>query len=192
MLSPGMPIKRGRPAPDATDGPKAVVVHQLVDGQHLADDHVRPDVHAQPLPGPRPCADDVLGQTEPGCWEHQHVARNVQAFVDGDLVAQLGQIARDGQAGGTSADDSDLVAIGRRGGGLAMYVVAVPVGDKALQAANADGLALDAADALAFALVLLRADAAADGGQCTGLGNDMVSGLKVALGDVLDVAGISI
>ena len=70
-----------------------------------------------------------------------------------------------------------------------MYVVAVPVGDKALETANADGLALDAADALAFALVLLRADTAADGGQRAGLGNYVVGGLKVALGDVFDKAG---
>ena len=69
------------------------------------------------------------------------------------LIAQLGKVARDGQAGRASANDSDLVAIGRGGGGLGMYVVAVPVGNKALQAANADGLALDAADALALALV---------------------------------------
>ena len=73
-----------------------------------------------------------------------------RGLVDGDLVAELGQIARDGQAGRACADNSDLVAIGRGGGGLGMYVVAVPIGDKALQAANADGLALDAADALAF------------------------------------------
>ena len=113
----------------------------------------------------------------------------MQGFVDGNLVAQLGQIARDGQARGAGANDSDLVAIGRGGGGLGMYVVAVPVGDKALETANADGLALDAADALALALVLLRADTSADGGQCAGLRNDVVGGLKVALGDVLDEAG---
>ena len=133
--------------------------------------------------------DDVLGQTELGDAIHQHAARNVQSLVDGDLVAELGQIARDGQAGRACADNSDLVAIGRGGGGLGMYVVAVPISDKALQAANADGLALDAADALAFALVLLRADTAADGGQRAGLGNHVVGGLKVALGDVLDEAG---
>ena len=70
-----------------------------------------------------------------------------------------------------------------------MYVVAVPVGDKALETANADGLALDAADALAFALVLLRADTAADGGQRAGLSDHMVSSLKITLGHMLDEAG---
>ena len=93
------------------------------------------------------------------------------------------------RAGGTGTDDSDLVAVGRGGGGFGMYVVAVPVGDKALQTTDADGLALDAADTLALALMLLRADTAADGRQCTGLGNHVIGGLKVALGHMLDEAG---
>ena len=171
------------------DGLEAVVVHQLVDGQDFTDDHVRLDVHAQLLQALDLVLDDVLGQTELGDAVHQHAAGHMQGLVDGDLVAQLGQIARDGQAGRACADDSDLVAVGRGGGGLGMYVVAVPVGNKALETANADGLSLDAADALAFALVLLRADTAADGGQRAGLGNHVVGGLKVALGDVLDEAG---
>ena len=49
--------------------------------------------------------------------------------------------------------------------GAGVDVLAVPVGHKALQTADANGLALDAADALALALALLRADTAADGGQ---------------------------
>ena len=166
---------------DGRAGILLVRLHQIDSGQVLVG---RVDA-VQALAGDAHKA----GQTELGDAVHQNAARNVQGFVDGDLVAQLCQVARDGQAGGASADDSDLVAIGRGGGGLGMYVVAVPVGNKALQAANADGLALDAADALAFTLVLLRADTAADGGQRAGLRNDVVGGLKVALGDVLDEAG---
>ena len=76
---------------------------------------------------------------------------------------------------------------------LGMYVVAVPVRNKALQTADADGFALDAADALALALMLLRADTAADGGQRTGLGDHVIGGLKITLGDVLGMKpGISI
>jgi len=133
--------------------------------------------------------DDVLGQTELGDAVHQNTAGHMQGFVDGNLVAQLGQITRNGQTGGAGTDDRDLVAVGRGGGGFGMYVVAVPVGNKALQTTDADSLALDAADALAFALVLLRADTSADGGQRAGLGNHVVGGLKVALGDMLDEAG---
>ena len=112
----------------------------------------------------------------------------MQGFVDGDLVAQLGQITRNGQTGGACADDSDLVAVRGGGNGLGVDIVAVPVGNKALETADTNSLALDAADALALALMLLRADTAADGGQRAGLRNDVVGGLKVALGDVLDEA----
>ena len=43
--------------------------------------------------------------------------------------------------------------------------LALPVGDEALQVADADGLALLAQHAAGFALIFLRADAAGDGGQ---------------------------
>ena len=155
----------------------------------LADDHVGLDINAQLLQALDLVLDDVLGQTELRDAVHQNAAGHMQGLVNGDLVAQLGQVAGDGQAGGTSADDSHLVAVGGGGNRLGMYVVAVPVRNKALQTADADGFALDAADALALALMLLRADTAADGGQRTGLGNHVIGGLKIALGDVLDEAG---
>ena len=65
-------------------------------------------------------------------------------------------------------------------------VLAVPVGDEALQTADADGLALDAAHALALALLLLRADTAADGGQGAVLEDLVVSALEVLLADAGD------
>ena len=68
-------------------------------------------------------------------------------------------------------------------------VLAVPVGDEALQTADADGLALDAAHALALALLLLRADAAADGGKHGVLADGIESAAEVLLADLLDKAG---
>ena len=58
-----------------------------------------------------------------------------------------------------------LWPFGAGASGLSLAVLTVIVGHKALQTADADRLALDAAHALALALRLLRADAAADGGQ---------------------------
>ena len=65
-----------------------------------------------------------------------------------------------------------------------MHVLAVPVGDEALQAADRDRLALDAADALALALGFLRADAAGQRGQRVGRGHDLISSGEVALCDL--------
>src|SRR5699024_704266 len=153
------------------------------------DDHVALDVHAQFLQALHLVLDDVLGQTELGDAVHQHAAGHVQGFIHGDLVAHLGQVTGHRQAGRTGADDRHLVAVGGGHFGLGMYVFAVPVGHEAFQTADAHRLTLDAADTLALALVLLGADAAADGRQSAGFGNDLVGFLKFALGNVGDEAG---
>ena len=70
-----------------------------------------------------------------------------------------------------------------------MDVFTVPVSHKALQAANADGFALDAAHALALALVLLRADAAADSGKHGVLADGIEGTAEVLRADLLDKAG---
>ena len=70
-----------------------------------------------------------------------------------------------------------------------MAVGIVIVGHKTLQAADTHALALDAADALTLALILLRADTAADGGQRVGRGNDLKCAVEVALGNAGDKLG---
>ena len=99
---------------------------------------------------------NILGQTELRNAVHQNAACNVQGFVYGNLIAQLGQVAGNGQSGRTCTDNCHLMAVRLRLGSRGMDVFTVPVSHKALQAANADGFALDAAHALALALVLLR------------------------------------
>ena len=159
---------------------------QLVDGEHLADDHVRFDIHAHGFQAVDFLLHDGLRQAEFRNAVHQHAARQMQRLVNRDLIAQLRQIARRRQAGRPRADDGDLVAV--RGGRLGMirHVLAVPIRDKALQTADGDRFALDAAHALALALVLLRADAAADGGQRGGRGQHPISALHILVGDALD------
>ena len=167
----------------------AVLVHQLVDGQHLANDHVALKIHAHLLQAVDLLLHDGLGQTELGDAVHQHAAGHMQGLVDGDLIAQLGQVACGGQTGRACTDDGDLVAVPCRHDGGGVDVFTVPVGHKALQAADAHGLVLDAAGALALALALLGADTAADGGQGRGAGNDLIGGFKVALGHMTDELG---
>ena len=65
-------------------------------------------------------------------------------------------------------------------GGL-FLLLHVVVGHEALQPADAHALALDAADALGFALLLLGAYTAADSGQGVGGGDDVIGGVEVAL-----------
>ena len=110
----------------------------------------------------------------------------MQSLVNGHLVAQLGQVAGSGQAGRACTDDGHLVAVPLRNDRCGVHVLAVPIGHKALQAADAHGLVLDAAGALALALALLRADTAADGRQGRGAVDHLIGGLKVALGNMRD------
>ena len=162
---------------------------QLVHGQHLADDHVGLDVHAHRLEVVDLLVDDGLGQTELRNAVGQHAAGDVQRLVDGDLVAQAGQVARAGQTRGAGADDGDLMAVGCGGLGGLGGMLAVPVSDEALQTADAHGFALDAAHALGFALGLLGADAAADCRQGGLLVQDLKRALDVLVGDALDEGG---
>ena len=164
----------------------AVFAHQLVNGQHLADDHVALKIHAHLLQAVDLLLDDGLGQTELGDAVHQHTACNVQSFVNGHLVAQLCQITGGGQTGRACADDGHLMAVPFRHDGCGVHILAVPVGNKALQTANGHRLVLDAAGALALALALLRADTAADGRQGRGAVDHLIGGFKVALCNVSD------
>ncbi len=110
----------------------------------------------------------------------------MQGLEHGDLISLLGQVAGAGQAGRAGADDGNLVAVGGGTGRLLGAVLIVPVGHKALQTADANGLALDAADAVLLALALLGADAAADGGQRAGLVDHLIGTLEIMLIDLLD------
>ena len=113
----------------------------------------------------------------------------MEGLKNGDVIAHLAQVAGAGQAGGAGADNGDLVAVGFRYGDSGLILLGhVVIGHKALQPADAHALTLDAPDALAFALLLLGADTAADGGQGVGGGDDLIGGVKVPgshLGDEL-------
>ena len=119
----------------------------------------------------------------------QDAARLLQGFEDGDVVAFFHQLACHGNAGGTGADDGDLVSVRRFGfDGLKMIFPGV-VGGVAFQFADAHGIAFFAQDAVFFALAFLGTDAAANGGQCRVLGKFHGGGLGIVLGDFVDEGG---
>ena len=171
------------------DGFEAELLFELVDGEHFADDHVRHHLDAERSEVIYLLFDDGFGKTEFGDAVDEHAARKVQRFEDGHVVAELGKIARAGEPRGTRADDGDLMPVGLRLCGSLSCVGVVPVGNEALEPADADGLALDAARALAFALRLLRAHPSADGGKGRGAGNDLIGLFEFALRDEGDKFG---
>ena len=168
------------------DGLKAELLKQLVDREHLADDHVGHDRDALRLELFDFVCDDRLRQTELGDTVDQNAACGVERFEDRDLVALLGKLGRAGKARRTGADDGDLDAVGRDLLRHGVHVLAVPVGNKALQTADGDRLALHAAHALGLALRLLRTDTAGERGQRVRGGDDLIGRGEIALGDLCD------
>ena len=110
----------------------------------------------------------------------------MQCLENGNLITHTSQIACAGQTGRACTNDGNLVTVGLRLYCLFSAVFARIVGYKALQTADCYSLALDAADTVALALALLRADTTADSGQCGGL-LDLGSRLEeLALGNQSD------
>ena len=182
--------EHGQPRTGADEhGLETLLVHQFVNGDGAAHHGVRGDGDAQGFQAVHLFLDDGLGQTELGNTVHQHAAGQVQRLEHGDLISLPGQVPGAGQSGGAGADNRHTVAVGSRLFRGLLAVGVVPVGHKALQTADAHGVALLTPDAVLFTLALLGTDPAADGGQGAGGGDDLIGGLKVALGHLLDELG---
>ena len=80
---------------------------QLGQGVGLADDRVRDDRDAVGDQAIDLGLDDVLGQPELRDAVDQHAAGGVERLEDRHVVAELGQLARGGQAGRAGPDDRD-------------------------------------------------------------------------------------
>ena len=113
----------------------------------------------------------------------------MECLENGDFITQLCQVSSTGQAGGARTGDSDLLAVGSGLFDLVFHVFTMPVGNETFQTTDAHGLGLDATDALAFALVLLRTDTTGDCGQSVGGGDNLVSTFKIAFHDLSDEVG---
>ena len=113
----------------------------------------------------------------------------MQRLKDSDVIPALGKIARTGQPRRARPDDRDFVPVALQLDRLGAAILHMPVCDEALQSADADRLALDAARALALALRLLWAHSAADRGQRGGALDDLVRLLKLPLCDECDKGG---
>jgi hypothetical protein len=140
--------------------------HQFVERDALADDDVGLELHAHAAQVVDFFLHDCLGQTKLGNAVDEHAAQLVQRFKDAHAMALLDEIARGGKARRTAAHDGYAFAGGRSNGGQPkLPLCALEVGDEPLQVADGNGLTLLAHHATAFALALLRAHAAGDGGQ---------------------------
>ena len=166
-------------------GVKALLLEELLGVGDAAHDAVVLELDAQVLEAVDLALDDGLGQTELGDAVGQHAAAGEEGLEHRDVVAVLGKLAGAGDAGRAGAHHGDLLAVGRLDLGLARKLAGI-VAEEALELADCDGLALLVEDAVALALVLLRAHAAADGGEHALLVDDIEAPAEVALANLLD------
>ena len=111
----------------------------------------------------------------------------MERFENRNLVAFFREIPRAGKAGRPRADDGNALRVCRDFRLRDRFAFFErTVGDETLEAADADGLALLAEDAVFLALVFLRADAAADGRQRVRFLDFRDSAVIVALFDLRD------
>ncbi len=170
------------------EGIKALLVEELLSVEQSAGDGVVLELDAELLQAVDLALDDLLGQAELGDAVGQHAAAGEEGLEDGDVEALTGELAGAGDAGGAGAHDGDLLAVLGFAHGCAAHLVG-HVAHHALELADGHGLALTAEDALALALVLLRAHAAADGGQQVVALDGLERAGPVLIADLCDEAG---
>ncbi len=118
-------------------------------------------------------------QSELGDTVNKNAARKVQSLENRNIIAHFREVARAGKSRGSRADHRALVSVLRGSVRRFGAVSVVPIGDKAFQTPDTHGFAFDTADALAFALRFLRADASAHCGQRAALCNDLIRALII-------------
>ena len=154
-------------------------VEQPLHGDGAAAHIVEADIHADGAQTVELARHHVLGQTEGRDAVDQHAARFMQAFEHGHIHAEAGKVARTGDGGRAGADAGHALLQPDDARGTFMLGV---VGHEAFEAADGHGLALLAKDALAFALLFLRAHTAAHSRKRAVLVDDAVGFVDVALG----------
>ena len=127
------------------------------------DQRVALEAHAELLELADLRVHDGVRQAEVRDAVLEHAARLVERLVDGHLAARLGHVGRAGHAGRAGADDADPEAVALDVRDVGPAFLDREVADPALEPADGHGLERVADRAHALALVLLRADAAADG-----------------------------
>ena len=170
------------------DGIEALFLQELVDRVETTGHRVDFDLDAELLDVLDLLLDDrVLRQTELRDAVGQHAARLVQRLEDGHIIALLREVARAGEARRARADDGDFLRISGTLDRLDLFIRGeLAISDEALKAADGDGFAALREDAVLLALILLRADAAADGRQRIRLLDGRDGTVEVALLDLAD------
>ena len=171
------------------DGVKPHLADHLLDREQPPDERVALELHPELAQVVDFSVDHLVGQPEVGNAVAQHAAGHVEGLVYRDFAPGLGHVGRARHPGRARADDADPEAARLDVGDVGPALLDRHVADEALEAADGDRLQALADGAGAFALRFLRADAAADGGEQVGVGDDIVGAPEILLPDLPDEAG---
>ena len=154
----------GTPHAGADEDGLVAVPEQVVHLEGLA--HIGVGTHLDVLEAQMAVLEIVqhrLGQAEFRDAVAQHAADLVVALKDGHIVAVAGQNDRDGQTGRAGTDDGHPLAV--RLCRAVGHLAGIGGGNVVFNDGKVHRRALDAADTVTLALVLVVADEAANGGQ---------------------------
>ena len=153
----------GTPCTGTHEDRTIAVLEEVMDADRAADIKVGAEQDAQ-LPQLLAVAiQNGLRQTELRNAVAHDAAQLVAALEDRHLIASLRQNHRDGNAGRSGTDDTHLHAVG--GLHLQLDPLEAGIGNVLLNGGNMHRRALDAANAVTLALLLMIADQGADDGQ---------------------------
>lgn len=170
----------------------AMFLHEFRNGENFADDHVRIKFDAQFLQFFNLGSHDGFWQTEFRNAVAQYTARYVERFKDSYVKSFAGKFTGAGKTRRAGADDRGFMTI------LGIHTDDIgcmfsgPVSYETFQATDGNRFILDAADAFAFALCFLRADAARDAGQGVSRRDDVKGTAEIAFSDFGNELGIGI
>ncbi len=163
--------------------------HHLLDREQPADQRVAFELDPELLQLIELGVDHLVRQTEIGNAVLQHATGLMKRLVDGHVAAGLCHVGRASHSRGARADDADLVSAGLDVRNVGPALLDRHVADEPLEATDRNGFQGVADRAHALALILLRADAAADRREQVGIGDDVVRAVMVLLHDLLDERG---
>ena len=161
-----------------------------VDGHVVAAHHAaRTELHAERLNLLYLISYDLFRQTIFGDTVHKHAAGLVLSLKDGDAESLTGKVAGNGQSGGTGTNHSHTAARLLRKFLAGEVHLSVEVGKETLQTADLYRLAFLSEHAITLTLFLVRAYAAADGGQIADFVYHVHGFTEVALRQLMDEVG---
>ena len=165
-----------------------VVAHlgeHLLDGEQAADQRVALELDAELDQLADLGVDHAVGQAEFGDAVFQDAAGLVEGLVDGDVATGLRHVGGASHAGRAGPNDGDAETVRLDIGNVGPALGYGHVADEAFKPADRHRLQQIADRADALALGFLRADAAANGSQKIGIGDDVVGAVIVLLGNLL-------